>query len=49
FLNREDHTTVLHAIDKVKSKMMLQDGFNRQVAQIITNINESASPDDEME
>jgi len=49
FLNREDHTTVLHAIDKVKSKMMLQDGFNRQVAQIITNINESASPDDETE
>lgn len=49
FLNREDHTTVLHAIDKVKSKMMLQDGFNRQVAQIITSINESASPDDELE
>lgn len=49
FLNREDHTTVLHAIDKIKSKMILQDGFNRQVAQIITNINESASPDDELE
>lgn len=49
FLNREDHTTVIHAIDKIKSKMMLQDGFNKQVAEIITNINDSASPEDETE
>ncbi|GAB4287450.1 MAG: chromosomal replication initiator protein DnaA [Candidatus Dojkabacteria bacterium] len=42
FLNRSDHTTVLHAIDKVKSKMMLQEDFNYQISQIITNINDSA-------
>jgi chromosomal replication initiator protein len=49
FLNRQDHTTVLHAIDKVKSKMIVQDGFNRQIAQIITNIHESASSIDDSE
>lgn len=49
YLNREDHTTVLHALDKVKSKMLVQDGFNRQVATVITTIQESASPDDELE
>lgn len=43
FLGRKDHTTVLHAIDKVKSKMMLQDEFNYQVGQIITAIQESAT------
>lgn len=42
FLNRQDHTTVLHAIDKIKSKMMVQDGFNQQVAQVISNIQEAA-------
>lgn len=41
-LNRSDHTTVLHAIDKVKSKMMVQEGFNSQVARIITTIQDSA-------
>lgn len=49
FLNREDHTTVLHAVDKVKSKMLIQDGFNKQVASVITSIQESSSPEDEME
>lgn len=42
FVNRKDHTTVLHAVDKVKSKMMIQDEFNLQIGSIITNINESA-------
>lgn len=49
FLNRQDHTTVIHAIDKIKSKMMIQDGFNRQVVQIITNIQEAASSNDELD
>lgn len=49
FLNREDHTTVIHAIDKIKSKMMVQDGFNRQVAQIITNIQDSAVVTEDVE
>lgn len=47
YLNRQDHTTVLHAIDKIKSKMMVQDGFNRQVSEIITHIQESASTDED--
>lgn len=42
FLNREDHTTVIHAIDRVKSRMLIEDGFNSQVARTITNIHESA-------
>lgn len=41
FLNRKDHTTVLHAVDKVKSKMMIQDEFNHQVVTIINNIHET--------
>jgi chromosomal replication initiator protein len=49
FLNRDDHTTVIHAIDKVKSKMMLQEGFNNQVAKIISNISDSISLSDEVE
>ncbi len=49
FLNREDHTTVLHAIDKIKSKMMIQDGFNRQVSQTIRNVQESAAPNDDLD
>lgn len=40
-LNRRDHTTVIHAIDKIKSKMMVQDEFNYQVSKIISAINDS--------
>jgi len=42
YVNRKDHTTVIHAIDKVKSKMMLQDEFNVQIGNIITSIHDSA-------
>lgn len=49
FLNRQDHTTVLHAIDKIRSKMMLQEGFNHQVSQIITAIQESVVVTDDWE
>jgi chromosomal replication initiator protein len=31
FLNRKDHTTVIHAVDKIKSKIMIDDGFKNQV------------------
>jgi len=48
-LNRTDHTTVLHAIDKIKSKMMIQDGFNSQVSKIITNIQDAAVVTEDME
>jgi chromosomal replication initiator protein len=30
-LNRKDHTTVIHAVDKIKSKMMIDDGFKNQL------------------
>ncbi len=49
FLNRKDHTTVLHAIDKIKSKMMLQDEFNLQITGIINAINESALVTEDIE
>jgi chromosomal replication initiator protein len=39
-LNRQDHTTVIHAIDKIKSKMMIQDEFNYQVSKVISAIND---------
>ncbi|KXK26984.1 MAG: Chromosomal replication initiator protein DnaA [candidate division WS6 bacterium OLB20] len=31
YMNRKDHTTVLHAVDKIKSKLMIDDGFKNQV------------------
>jgi chromosomal replication initiator protein len=40
-LNRKDHTTVIHAVDKIKSKTMIQDGFHAQISKIISAINES--------
>lgn len=49
FLNRMDHTTVLHAIDKIKNKMMIQEGFNSQVSHIITAIHEAAAVSDDFE
>lgn len=47
YLNRQDHTTVIHAIDKVKSKMMIQEAFNYQVSKLITAIQESAAAGDD--
>lgn len=49
YLNRQDHTTVIHAIDKVKSKMMVQEAFSRQVSQLITTINDSAVINEDFE
>lgn len=46
-LNRSDHTTVIHAIDKIKSKMMIQDGFNKLVSGIITTLNETGFENDD--
>lgn len=31
FLSRKDHTTVMHAIDKIKSKIMIDEGFKNQM------------------
>ena len=49
FLNRKDHTTVIHALDKVKSRMLLHDEFNFQVSKIITTINDSAIVTEDIE
>lgn len=46
-LNRKDHTTVIHAVDKIKSKTMIQDGFHAQVTSTIAKINESGNVDEE--
>lgn len=34
FLNRKDHTTVIHAVDKIKSKLELEKGFVEQLQEI---------------
>lgn len=31
YINRKDHTTVLHAVDKIKSKLMIDEGFKNQI------------------
>ncbi|MCS7317802.1 MAG: hypothetical protein NZZ41_05795, partial [Candidatus Dojkabacteria bacterium] len=46
-LCREDHTTVIHGIDKIRHKIMLNDGFNSQVSKIITEIHNSSDILDE--
>ncbi len=30
-MERQDHTTVMHAVDKIKSKMMIEEGFKNQL------------------
>ncbi|MFQ5492863.1 MAG: chromosomal replication initiator protein DnaA [Candidatus Dojkabacteria bacterium] len=37
-LNRKDHTTVIHAVDKIKSKLMIDEGFKNQLDLIRENI-----------
>lgn len=39
-LNRKDHTTVIHAVDKIKSKILIDEGFKDQVVIIRERINE---------
>jgi chromosomal replication initiator protein len=39
FLKRKDHTTVLHAVDKIKSKMLVDDGFDAQINMLRESIN----------
>jgi len=42
FLNRKDHTTVIHAVDKIKSKVMVDEGFREQVSLIIQDLKEES-------
>ncbi len=41
FVNRNDHTTVIHAVDKIKSLIMTDDGFKDQVVSVIKDMNEA--------
>lgn len=34
FLQRKDHTTVIHAVDKIKSKFIVDEGFKSQIEMI---------------
>lgn len=38
-LNRKDHTTVIHAVDKIKSKILIDTGFKDQISIIRERIN----------
>ena len=38
YLDRKDHTTVLHAVDKIKSKLMIDEGFKVQIDQLRDSI-----------
>jgi chromosomal replication initiator protein len=38
YLERNDHTTVIHAVDKIKSKLMIDEGFKVQMDQLRENI-----------
>jgi len=37
-LNRKDHTTVIHAIDRIESKTKVEEGFRDQVDNIIAHL-----------
>lgn len=47
FLQRDDHTTVMHGIDKIKSLILTQEGFKDQIVSIIKRLAESTT--DELE
>lgn len=38
FLEKKDHTTVMHAVDKIKSKLMIDEGFRAQMDALRDNI-----------
>jgi chromosomal replication initiator protein len=46
FLNRSDHTTVMHAVDKIKSIMLTTEGFKAQIVEIIKILTEHTDLDD---
>jgi chromosomal replication initiator protein len=38
YLEKKDHTTVMHAVDKIKSKLMIDEGFRAQMDALRDNI-----------
>jgi chromosomal replication initiator protein len=46
FLGRSDHTTVMHAVDKIRTKMLTTEGFKQQVVGVIRQLQEM--PADEL-
>lgn len=45
YLQRSDHTTVMHAVDKIKSTLLTDEGFKNQVVKIVKQLQEQ--PEDE--
>lgn len=41
FLNRSDHTTVIHAVDKIKSMLLVNATFQNQVNNILATVRDS--------
>lgn len=41
FLLRKDHTTVMHAVDRINSKILTTEGFKQQIVQIIKELQDS--------
>jgi len=37
-LNRKDHTTVIHAIDRIESKIKVDEAFKEQIEQLIVHL-----------
>jgi chromosomal replication initiator protein len=40
FVNRKDHTTIMHGIDKIKSMRMADESFREQLIQIIESLHQ---------
>jgi chromosomal replication initiator protein len=45
FLSRSDHTTVMHAVDKIESMMLTTEGFKDQIVSIIKELTENRVQD----
>lgn len=42
FLNKKDHTTVIHAVDKIQSKILIDEGFKEQINLLVEGIREGS-------
>ncbi len=40
YVNRSDHTTVMHAVDKIKSQILTTEGFKQQIVGVIRQLHE---------
>jgi chromosomal replication initiator protein len=40
FVNRTDHTTVMHGVEKIKAKVLTSDGFKQVIVEVVRQLNE---------